>query len=140
MQFDVLIVGSGTGGSYQNDIIYGVNGPFNAPFGPLNYNSLNMWSRNWIAQMTLALSLVLLGRVRSKFKSFPIPGAELSLNGDDLISSGKEDKEKLMTSLKETLDNLTFDKIAERDAARAENMVKQLAYVPIAPKYAIFIA
>ena len=134
------ITGSGTGGSYQNDIIYGVNGPFNAPFGPLNYNSLNMWSRNWIAQMTLALCLILLGRVRGKFKSFPIPGAELSLNGDDLISSGKEDKEKLMTSLKETLDNLTYDKIAERDAARAENMVKQLAYVPIAPKYAIFIA
>lgn len=131
--------GSGTGGSYQNDIIYGVNGPFNAPFGPLNYNSLNMWSRNWIAQMTLALCLVLLGRVRGKFKSFPIPGAELSLNGDDLVTSGKEDKEKLLTSLKETLDNLTYDKIAERDATKAENMVKQLSYVPIAPKYAIFI-
>ena len=134
------VTGSGIGGTYQNDIIYGVNGPFNAPFGPLNYNSLNMWSRNWIAQMTLSLCLILLGRVRGKFKSFPIPGAELSLNGDDLISSGKEDKEKLMTSLKETLDNLTYDKIAERDAARAENMVKQLAYVPMPPKYAIFIA
>jgi hypothetical protein len=134
------VSGSGTGGAYQNDIVFGVNGPFNAPFGPLNYNSLNMWSRNWIAQMTLALCLILLGRVRGKFKSFPIPGAELSLNGDDLISSGKEDKEKLMTSLKETLDNLTYDKIAERDAARAENMVKQLAYVPMPPKYAIFIA
>ena len=134
------VTGSGVGGNYQNDIIYGVNGPFNAPFGPLNYNSLNMWSRNWIAQMTLSLCLILLGRVRGKFKSFPIPGAELSLNGDDLISSGKEDKEKLMTSLKETLDNLTYDKIAERDAARAENMVKQLAYVPMPPKYAIFIA
>lgn len=132
--------GAGSGPNYQNDIVYGVNGPFNTPFGPLNYNSLNMWSRNWIAQMTLALCLILLGRVRGKFKSFPIPGADLSLNGDDLISSGKEEKEKLMTTLKETLDNLTYDKIAERDAARAENMVKQLAYVPVQPKYAIFIA
>lgn len=132
--------GAGSGPNTQNDIIYGANGPFNTPYGPLNYNSLNMWSRNWIAQMTLALSLILLGRVRGKFKSFPIPGADLSLNGDDLISSGKEEKEKLMTTLKETLDNLTYDKIAERDAARAENMVKQLAYVPISPKYAIFIA
>ena len=133
--------GSGSTGSsaFQTDKIYGVNGPFNAPFGPLNYNSLNMWSRNWIAQMTLCLSTILLGRVRSKFKTLPVPGADLQLNGDDLISSGKEDKEKLMTSLKETLDNLTYDKIAERDAARAENMVKQLAYVPVPPKYTIGI-
>jgi len=132
--------GSGTGASFQNDQIFGANGPFNTPFGPLNYNSLNMWSRNWIAQMTLALSLIQLGRIRGKFKSFPIPGAELSLNGDDLVSAGKEDKEKLNSSLKETLESLTFDKIAEREAAKAESMVKQLAYVPMPAKYAIFIA
>jgi len=131
--------GSGVSGSYQQDRIYGVNGPFTAPFGPLNYNSLNMWCRNWIAEMTLALSCIQLGRIRGKFKSFPIPGADLSLNGDDLISQGKEDKEKLMTSLKETLDNLTYDKIAEREASKAENMVKQLALIPMPPKYAIGI-
>lgn len=132
-------VGSGVSGSYQDDKIYGVNGPFNTPFGPLNYNSLNVWSRNWIAQMTLALSTIQLGRIRSKFKSLPIPGADLSLNGEDLISQGREDADKLLTSLKETLDNLTFDKIAEREANKAEQMVKQLSYVPIPPKYAISI-
>jgi len=131
--------GSGVSGSYQQDRIYGVNGPFTAPFGPLNYNSLNMWCRNWIAEMTLALSNIQLGRIRSKFKSFPIPGADLQLNGDDLVNQGKEDKEKLMTSLKETLDNLTYDKIAEREASKAENMVKQLALIPMPPKYAIGI-
>lgn len=132
-------VGSGISGSYQDDKIYGVNGPFNTPFGPLNYNSLNVWSRNWIAQMTLALSTIQLGRIRSKFKSLPIPGADLSLNGEDLISQGREDADKLLTSLKETLDNLTFDKVAERDANKAEQMVKQLSYVPVPPKYAIAI-
>jgi hypothetical protein len=89
--------------------------------------------------MTLALCTIQLGRIRSKFKSMPIPGADLSLNGEDLVSQGKEDKEKLMTSLKETLDNLTYDKIAEREAAKAENTVKQLAYIPMPPKYAIGI-
>jgi hypothetical protein len=77
--------------------------------------------------------------VRGKFKSLPIPGAELSLNGDDLVSSGKEDKDKLVTALKETLDNLTYDKIAEREASKAESTVKQLAYVPISPKYCLFM-
>ena len=129
--------GAGVSGSYQDDKIYGVNGPFNAPFGPLNYNSLNMWSRNWIAQYTLAVCTELLGRVRSKFKTLPVPGTEVSLNGDDLVSAGREDKEKLMTTLKETLDNLTYDKIAEREASKAENMVKQLAYTPMPPTHAI---
>ena len=70
----------------------------------------------------------------------PVPGADLQLNGDDLVSSGKEDKEKLLTALKETLDNLTYDKIAEREATKAENAVKQLAFIPMPPKYAIFCA
>lgn len=129
--------GAGVSGSYQDDKIYGVNGPFNAPFGPLNYNSLNIWSRNWIAQYTLALSTELLGRVRSKFKTLPVPGTEISLNGDDLVTAGREDKEKLLTTLKETLDNLTYDKIAERESTKSENMVKQLSYVPISPKVAL---
>jgi len=132
-------VGAGVSGSYQDDKIYGVNGPFNAPFGPLNYNSLNIWCRNWIAQMTLSLSSIQLGRIRSKFKTFPIPGAELSLNGDDLVSQGREDKAKLIETLRTTLESLTYDKLAEREAAKAENMVKQLSYVPIPPKYAIGI-
>lgn len=131
--------GSGSLGNFQDDKIYGVNGPFNTPFGPLNYNSLNMWSRNWIAQYTLALCTEQLGRIRSKFKTLPIPGAELSLNGEDLVTQGREDKEKLATALKETLDNLTYDKIAEREAAKAENMVKQLAYIPLPAKYHICI-
>ena len=135
-----ILAGAGSGASYQNDKIYGVNGPFNVPFGPLNYNSLNVWCRNWIAQLTLALSTELLGRVRGKFKSFPIPGADLSLNGDDLVSQGREDKDKLITSMRESLDNLTFDKIAEREASKAENTVKQLQFIPVPPKYTIFIA
>jgi hypothetical protein len=62
------------------------------------------------------------------------------LNGDDLISQGREDKEKLTTSLRESLDNLTFDKIAEREASKAENTVKQLQFIPVPPKYTILIA
>lgn len=131
--------GFGVSGSYQSDKVFGVGGPFNAPFGPLNYDSLNIWSRNWIAQYTLACSTELLGRVRSKFKSFPIPGAELSLNGEDLVSAGREDKKELVTSLRETLNDLTFDKIAEREAAKAENAVKQLQYVPMPPKYVYLV-
>ena len=131
--------GSGVSGSYQEDKIYGANGPFNTPYGALNYNSLNTWCRNWIAQYCLALSTIQLGRIRSKFKSFPVPGADLELNGSDLVTQGREDRDKLIETLKATLDELTYDKISEREATKAENMVKQLSYVPMPPKYCIGI-
>jgi hypothetical protein len=124
-------------GQFVDQTLYGVNSPFNIPYGAIPYKSLNMWARNWIAQMTLAICTEMLGRVRGKFKEFPIPGATLQLNSDNLIEAGRSDKEKLMTSMRETLANLSFDKLAERDATRAENMSKQLLYIPVPPKYAI---
>lgn len=124
-------------GTFVDETVFGASNPANAPFDVINYNSLNPWARNWIAQYTLALSMEQLGWIRSKVKTFPIPGAELSLNGDDLKSAGREDKDKLMTTLREKLESLTYDKLQELEASRAENMVKQLAFVPIPPSHAI---
>lgn len=127
-------VGSGT---IYDDSIFGIANPANVPFGLIDYKTLNPWSRNWIAEYTLALCKELLGLVRTKFKTFPIPGAELQLNGEDLITQGREDKIKLLDGLKEKLDNLTYDKLQERAAAFAENLNKQLQYIPIPPTWAI---
>lgn len=126
---------SGHGSNFMDQTLFGANSPFNVPYGPVAYKSLNIWARNWIGQYTLALATELLGRIRGKFKNFPIPGSELILNGDDLVGQGREDKEKLMASMKESLENLTYDKIAERDANKAEMMVKQLSFVPIPPSW-----
>jgi hypothetical protein len=131
---------SNTGGQFIDQTAFGVNGPFNIPYGPIPYKSLNIWARNWIAEMTLAICMIMLGMIRSKFKNFPIPGAELSLNGEELTSMGREDKDKLISSMRETLGNLSFDKLQENAATRAENTVKQLSYVPTPPKYTIIIA
>ena len=137
---------STTGGSnnntqfnYMDNSLFGVNGPANAPYGPIKYSSLNIWARNWIASMTHALVTITLGRVRSKFKNFPIPGAELSLNGEELMSQGIEEKNALLESAREYLNNLSFDKMAEREATKAEQMAKQLAYVAVPPRYVIKI-
>lgn len=128
---------AGKGANFLDQTVYGANSPFNIPYGAVSYSSLNIWARNWIAQFTLAITTEQLGRIRNKFKNIPIPGADLSLNGDDLVTQGREDKEKLSTTLKTTLENLTYDKIAERDAAKAENLAKQLGFVPIPPAYTI---
>ena len=119
--------------------IYGINNLSNVPFGNFAYNRVNSIGRQWTRQYALALSKEVLGLVRSKFSSIPIPGAELTLNGSDLISQGREEKEKLVTQLREMLDNLTYDKLVETQAAKIDNLQKILRAVPIPMGRAISI-
>lgn len=117
--------------SYRDDTISGVNGIQNIPYGNSNYTNINSIGKQWIRNYTLALAKELLGQVRSKFSSVPIPDSELTLNGDALISQGREDKEKYRTELKELLDALTYDKLIAMEADKADNLMRQLKHIPI---------
>ena len=117
--------------AYQDDSIYGVSGPSNMPLGNIPFATINQPGRQWIRQYTLALCRELLGLIRSKFQSIPIPNADLQLNGESLVSQGREDKEKLITQMKEFLENMTNAKLLENDALAAENLNKQLRYIPM---------
>jgi hypothetical protein len=125
--------------AYQDDTIHGVSNLSNIPFGNLMYNRVNSIGRQWIRQYTLSLSKELLGLVRSKFGSIPIPGSELTLNGTDLVSQGREDQTNLKTELKEMLETLTYDKLIEVAAARSESIQKQLKFIPMPNGKAIFM-
>ena len=87
--------------------------------------------RQWIFDYTLATSKELLGLVRSKFNSVPIPGGDLQLNGNDLVSQGRDDQNKLKESMKEWLESLTYEKMVEGEAAKAEALQKVLRTIPI---------
>jgi len=117
--------------AYTDDTIYGISGPSNIPFGNIPFTTINQPGKQWIRQYTLALSKELLGLIRSKFQTIPIPNADLQLNGNDLVTQAREDKEKLTTQMKEFLANLTNQKLLEADALAAENMQKQLKYIPM---------
>jgi len=117
--------------AYGDDTVSGVSGANNFPVGNLRYGTVNGPGRQWIRQYTLALCKELLGLIRSKFQSIPIPNADLQLNGEALISQGREDKDKLTTQMKEFLTNLTHAKLLEADALAAENLQKQLRYIPM---------
>ena len=114
-----------------DDTIIGVSNLSNIPFGDLEYSLVNSIGRQWVRQYTLALATELLGLVRSKFKSLPIPNADLTLDGDSLVSQGREDKKELLTNLRTMLDSLTYDKIIETNASKAENIQKHLRTIPI---------
>jgi len=130
---------SGSFGQYpamQDSTLFGVSNPANVPFGLINYDSLNPWSKWWIYEYTLACCRETLGLIRSKFKNFPIPNAELTLNGEDLVTQGREDKDTLLNGdkgLTATLDQLTYDKLAELDLARAKAIAEQMQLLPFPP-------
>ena len=111
--------------------INGVSNISNVPYGNLPYNNLNSIARHWIREFTLAIAKEMLGVVRSKFSSIPIPGGDLQLNGSDMISSGREDQEKLRTQLKEMLDKMTMAKILETQNAQADQLQNLLKKIPI---------
>ncbi len=125
--------------SYTDASIHGVSNMSNLPFGNVQYSRINSIGRQWVRQYTVALSRETLGLIRSKFGNIPVPGAEVSLNGGDLITQGREDKEKLITTLREMLDTMTYDKLVEMQSLRAENMNKQLKFIPMPNGKAIFM-
>jgi len=124
--------------SIPDSTIYGVSNMSNVPFGNLQYGKINSIARQWIRQYTLAISSEMLGNIRSKFSTVPIPGNDLTLNGSDLVSRGREDQTKLNTELREMLESMTYDKIVETEATRAENIMKQLRMIPVPNGKAIF--
>lgn len=126
--------------SVSDSSVFGASNPANIPYGLIDYKSLNPWARHWIYEFTLALAKELLGLIRGKIKTIPLLSTELTLNGDDLITQAREDKETLMngeSGLKAKLESLTYDKLAELEAARAENLMKQLLMLPVPPGYQV---
>jgi len=111
--------------------ISGVSNLSNVPFGRLIYSRINSIGRQWIRQYTVSLSKELLGLIRSKFGSVPIPGGDLSLNGAELVIQGREEKEGLKTKLAEMLDQLTYSTMLEDEAAASDNLTNILKKIPI---------
>ena len=130
--------GSGPGGTfYFPSNLYGVSNPANTPFGVINYDSLNMWCRNWIREYSLYLCAQTLGWIRSKTNVIPIPGAELTLNGESLLNYAKDGLDKLTTSAREYLDALSYDKLMEKEANKIEQTNKILSLIPLPPTVVI---
>ena len=121
-----------------DETIDGVSNMGNIPFGNIQFSKINSMGHQWIRQMCLALSKEQLGLIRSKFSKIPIPGQDLTLNGTELVTQGREDKKELITQLKEMLDSMTYDKLIETQALRAENLQKQLKFIPMPNGKAIF--
>ena len=85
--------------------------------------------------MTLAIAKEMLGYVRGKYSTIPIPDADVTLNQSDLISAATAEKNALIERLRAYFDETSRDKLLERRANEADSKMKELQQVP----YTIYI-
>jgi len=108
----------------------GVNNMNTLPFENVPYNSINSIGKQWIRRFALALAKEMLGQIRGKFSSIPIPGESVTLNADALLAQGKEEQQALREELKTTLDEMTYKKIVEDTAAISDNTLSVNKGIP----------
>lgn len=102
----------------------------NVPYGNPTYKLINSIGRQWIFEYTLALAKEMLGYIRGKYGTVPIPGAEVTLNSADLITAGTAEKNALTEKLRAYLEETSREKLLERRAAEADYKQKELSQAP----------
>jgi hypothetical protein len=103
----------------------------NVPYQNLTFNSINDVGKQWIRKYTLALSKEVLGAIREKYNSIPIPGDTISLDGAALRSEASAEKETLITQLRENLEETSRRRQMEIEQEISEKMNQQLSLIPI---------
>ena len=103
----------------------------NVPYDRMVFSNIKAIGQQWIYKYALALAKEMLGLVRGKYSTVPIPGADTTLNGADLVTQGREDKTSLVTDLKELLISMGRQSQMEQEQAIAVAMQAQLNKVPL---------
>jgi len=103
----------------------------NAPYLNPTYSKINSIGRSWIFEYTLAKAKEMLGLTRNKYSQIPIPGAEVTLNGDSLVTQGVATQEALITRLREYFDQTSRQSLLERRAAESAARVQEINQVPM---------
>ena len=107
----------------------------NVPYDNMQYQFINDVGKQWIRKYGLALCKELLGIIRSKYGTIPIPNADTTLDGDTLRSEASAEKETLITQLREMLEQTSRRALLEADKDEAEFLQEKLQKVP----YPIYI-
>ena len=108
-----------------------ITNPSNVPYGSITYSSINQPGRQWIFEYTLALASELLGLIRGKYTQIPAPGAEVTLNGADLISKGKDQQNTLREKLRQDFEDMSRKAQMERKQTENQTISSTLNSVPM---------
>ena len=102
----------------------------NAPYEFHSFSAINDVGKRWIMKYYLSTCKELLGAIRAKYQSIPIPGGETSLDGDALRAEAQTEKEQLITELREDLEVTSRSTTSEQLNQVSDNLQENLKKVP----------
>ena len=105
------------------------------PFTNPNYNQINSIGRQWIFEYALAIAKEMLGYIRGKYSTIPIPDADVTLNQSDLLASATADRAALIERLRAYFDETSRSSLLERKSNENDFLQKELNKIP----YTIYI-
>ena len=103
----------------------------NAPYDNMQYQYINDVGKQWIRKYGLALTKELLGTIRSKFGTVPIPNSEVTLDGETLRAEATSEKEALIQQLRENLEQTSRKMMMEADSEESTRLQEKLNKVPL---------
>jgi len=103
----------------------------NVPYENPTYLKINSIGRQWIFEYGLSIVKEILGYVRGKYSTIPIPGSEITLNQSDLISAATSEKTALIERLRTYFESTSRKTLLENKSLEADFQNKTIAQVPM---------
>jgi hypothetical protein len=103
----------------------------NVPYNNINYNQINDIFKKWIFDYALAVTKETLGNIRGVYSQIPVPGAEVTVNGQTLIDQANTEKTALVEQLRATLDDTSRQKQLEKKSQEASTMRETFVNFPM---------
>ena len=73
----------------------------------------------------------MLGQIRGKFTTIPIPGESVTLNHSELLSQAKEEQTQLRDKLMEMLKEMEYSELIKKDVEKTEAAEKVFKSSPL---------
>jgi hypothetical protein len=109
----------------------GITNPSNAPYGNPVYTQINSVGRQWIYEYCLALCKEMLGYVRGKYSTVPIPDQNMTLNQSDLLAAATAEKVALVERLRGYFDETSKKALLERRSQESDFRRQEINNVPM---------
>jgi hypothetical protein len=111
--------------------IRGINNVNTLPFNNIPYKNINSMGKQWIRKYALALCKEMLGQIRGKFTTMPIPGESVTLNHAELLSQAKDEQQQLRDKLVEMIKEMEYPALAKQDQEISDAASNVLKVTPL---------
>lgn len=116
---------------YNNDFGDIINDPTKVDYSYFSFSDLSTRDKIWVYDYSEALAKITLGENRRKFTSLQYPNGEISMNGDQLVSEGMEEKRQLKEDIKMHLEKLSKERALQIEDQLTDAQTNKLRKIPL---------